>query len=117
MPALKHRVLITDPTTSSPPGEQDDDTGAFVDDPSSSSNVIYDGRGLFLDQGVTVERTDSGLPTVRADGQIILSKKSVGKFGIKEDMLVKITYPNGDEVDMSILKAVRFSDIVYVIRA
>lgn len=117
MPALKHKVLITDPSSASPPGEQDDDTGAFEDNPAGAANVIYDGRGLFLDQGVTVERTDSGLPTVRADGQIVLRKKSVGKFGIKDGMLVKVTYPNGDEVDMSVLKAVRFSDIVYVIRA
>lgn len=118
MPALRHKVLITSAAGSAEPGTQDDDTGAFVEHPTSEPDVVYDGRGFFLDQGVAVERDLAGLPTLMADGQVVLSKKAVGKFGIKENMIVKVTYPdNGDEVDMVILKAVRFTDIIYVNRA
>lgn len=121
MASLKHSILITDPNSAEnpPSGEQDEDTGAFDSDVPGVGDpaVIYDGDGLFLDQGVTVERTESGLPSVRADGQIVLPKDTVADTGIKEEMLVKITYENGDEVDASILKVVRLTDIVYVIRA
>lgn len=121
MASLRHKIVITDPNSvSNPPsGVQDDDTGAFVPDETGAGDpaVVYDGRGLFLDQGVTVERTEAGLPSVRADGQVVLPKKTVANAGIKEGMLVKITYENLDEVDASILKVVRLTDIVYVVRA
>jgi hypothetical protein len=115
MPALRHDVLVTVPGEDS--GAQDNDTGAFVEDPAKGPTVIYDGKGFFLDQGVVVERDTAGMPSLRADGQVVVKKGSVAKFGIKDGMLVKVTYPNGDEVDASILKTVRFADILYVMRA
>lgn len=121
MASLKHKIQITDPNAAGnpPSGEQDDDTGAFVPDVTGAGDpaVVYDGDGLFIDQGVTVERTESGLPSVRADGQIVLPRGTVADTGIKEEMLVKITYENDDEIDASILKVVRLTDIVYVVRA
>lgn len=122
MPALTHRVVISDPNvtaTNVPSGEQDDDTGAFSPEPSGAGDpkIVYDGSGRFLDQGVVVERDTAGLPTVRADGQVVLEKGAVADFGIKDDMLVTVEYENGETVDMSILRAIRFTDIIYVIRA
>jgi hypothetical protein len=115
MPALRHRILITVSGENS--GTQDEDTGGYTDSPTTDDNVIYDGKGFFLDQGVVVERDTAGLSALRADGQIVLTKGAVAKFGIKEEQLVKVTYPNQDEVDASILRVVRFSDIIYVVRA
>lgn len=121
MASLRHNVKIWDPNAAGnpPSGQQDDDTGAFDPDATGAGDpeYIYDGDGLFIDQGVTVERTDSGLPTIRADGQVVLPKGTVADTGIKEDMLIKITYENEDEIDASILKVVRLTDIVYVVRA
>lgn len=121
MASLRHNIKIWDPNAvSNPPsGQQDDDTGAFVQDNTGvgDPDYVYDGDGLFIDQGVTVERTDSGLPTIRADGQVVLPKGTVADTGIKEDMLIQITYENNDVVDASILKVVRLTDIVYVVRA
>lgn len=115
MPALPHKVTIT--AAGEVAGVQDDDTGSFEPD-ASDPNTVYDGRGNFLDQGAVVEReAGSGIPTLQSDGQIVLPKKSVGKFGIKDGMAVTVTYKNGDTVDMSILRAVRFTDILYVVRA
>lgn len=114
MPALPHKVTITGAAETA--GAQDDDTGAFAPD-ASDPNTVYEGRGNFLDGGAVVERDRSGIPTLHSDGQIVLPRKSVGKYGIKDGMAVTVEYKNGDVVDMSILKAIRFTDILYVMRA
>ena len=115
MPVFSHRVLIT--TAGAVPGVQDDDTGAYTPDAGGGTATVYDGKGLYLDGGVAVEKDTAGIPTLMADGQVVLPKKAVGKFNVSEGQHVRVTYPDGDTVDATVLRAQRFTDIVFVERA
>lgn len=114
MPQLPHKIKIT--RVGLKVGTQNEDTGALTT-ATGDPKKIFEGKGFFLDEGVALERNTAGVPTLQADGQVVLPKKTVGKYDIQEGDVVLITYPDGDTKDATVLKAVRFTDILYVKRA
>jgi hypothetical protein len=113
MPVFNHSITITRGGVL--PGEQDEDTGSYVPDDDDPA-AVWSGKGFFLDEGVEIAWT-AGVPTITADGQVFLPRKTVAKAGVRDGDHVKVEYPNGDTKHMDIRKAVRATDILYVIRA
>lgn len=113
--AFPHKVRITRATGGTTLPAQDEDTGT-VAAPSGGALDVYDGKGNFLDEGQVVEWSN-GVPVLQADGMVVLPKRTVEKTGVQEGDAVLVTYGNGDERDMSVMRAVRFTDILYVRRA
>lgn len=114
MPVYAQQVKVTG--AGAVAGTQDDDTGAFTPDVGDPA-TLYNGKGLYLDGGVAVEKDVTGIPTLMADGQVILPKKTVGKYNLAQGQHVRIQYRDGDVVHAEVLRAQRFTDILFVTRA
>lgn len=123
MPQFRQRITVTRPGTTAG-GGTDPETGEYTPPAPDQATALYDGPGIFLDQGVAIAfQPGTQIPTETADARVYLPKGTIARLGaagtaIEPGDTVVVEFPEGDPPrDASVIRAVRFIDCLYLRRA
>lgn len=124
MPQFQHTITVTRPSAGGG-GATDPTTGEYTPPAPDGTTTLYAGPGLYLDEGVAVGYQPGTQIPVEDTGnaRAYLPRGTVGRLeangaGVEANDTVTIEFSDGaPAVDASVVRAVRYKDVLYLRRA